>query len=319
MLKRIKPQDIRLGMFVEVIEGSRLSHPFWGRRLLLTQQRDVATLKQSGVEIIVIDTSKGVDVVGAMSDRRVAPASDDELQRARRTIEQSKPLIKNMFENARMGTVISVEGANEAVRQIAACMKVSATALLALTRLKSHDEYTFLHSIAVCALMVHLGRASDLDEAAVHLLGMGGLVHDIGKARINPAVLNKSGALDDREKRHIRSHPAIGHKLLVQQNGVPDVVLDICLHHHERIDGKGYPNGLSGEEISLPARICSICDVYDALTSVRAYKKAWTPLDAARFMLETNGQFDRRLLMRLFYSLDFRAVEAPCHTTSSAD
>ncbi|MBO9101882.1 MULTISPECIES: HD-GYP domain-containing protein [unclassified Rhizobium] len=92
---------------------------------------------------------------------------------------------------------------------------------------------------------------------------------------------------------------------MAAQGDVPDVVLDICLHHHERMDGKGYPKGLRGDQISMPVRISTICDVYDALTSKRAYKKAWSPKDAATIMLRQEGQFDRQLLKHFFYSLSF--------------
>jgi HD-GYP domain-containing protein (c-di-GMP phosphodiesterase class II) len=157
--------------------------------------------------------------------------------------------------------------------------------LIEVTRLKSRDEYTFLHSIAVSALMVHLVRAVGPDEETAYDVGMGGL-HDIGKVRIPLKVLNKTGPLDERQMRLIRLHPSHGYPLLARQGDVSTVVLVICLHHHETIDGQGYPKGLSGEEITVPVRISSICDVYDALTSARAYKLAWSPRDAARFILE---------------------------------
>lgn len=228
-----------------------------------------------------------------------------EVQRALRAIELSKPLVRAVFEEARIGKQVSISSASTAVKHISDSMKDGSQALLALTRLKTRDEYTFLHSIAVCALMVHLARAVELDEQIVREIGMGGLVHDIGKMRIKLAVLNKAGPLTEREMQHVRAHPKLGHDLLAGQGAVPDVVLDVCLSHHERMDGKGYPQGLAAGQITLPVRICTICDVYDALTSRRAYKKPWTAAEAARFMLASQGQFDRRLLMQFFQSLDF--------------
>jgi putative nucleotidyltransferase with HDIG domain len=212
-------------------------------------------------------------------------------------------MIKPMFDSARMGGIIPVSYAAQAVEHIATCMNSGSKALIEVTHLKSRDEYTFLHSIAVSALMVHLARAVDLDEETAYDVGMGGLLHDIGKMRISLKVLNKTGPLDEPEMRLIRLHPSHGYQLLSQQGDVSRVVLDICLHHHERIDGRGFPKGLSSEEISIPVRISSICDVYDALTSVRAYKKAWSPREAASFMLEQECQFDKRLLMQFFHNL----------------
>ena len=307
MLKRIKPMHVRLGMFIEAIEGSWIDHPFWRKQFRLDRATDVEKLKSSNVSAVIINTVKGLDVtVPSPSERKEAssPRQNAELKRALQTIEQTKPMIREMFDTARLGGIIPISHAAQAVEHIARCMNSSSKALIEVTRLKSKDEYTFLHSIAVSALMVHLARAVDLNEETAYDVGMGGLLHDIGKMRVPLKVLNKTGPLDEREMSLVRLHPSHGYQLLLRQGDVSSVNLDICLHHHERIDGRGYPEGLSGEEISIPVRISSICDVYDALTSVRAYKKAWSPRDAARFMLEQEGQFDRRLLMRFFHSLD---------------
>ncbi|MBP1862370.1 HD-GYP domain-containing protein, partial [Rhizobium herbae] len=300
MLKRIKSTHVRLGMFIEAIEGAWIDHPFWRRQFRLDRATDVEKLKSSNVSTVIINTAKGLDVTPpSPSERRASssPRENAELKRALQTIEQTKPMIREMFDSARLGGIIPISYAAQAVEHIARCMSSSSKALIEVTRLKSKDEYTFLHSIAVSALTVHLARAVDLNEETAYDVGMGGLLHDIGKMRIPPKVLNKTGPLDEREMSLVRLHPSHGYQLLVRQGDVSSVNLDICLHHHERIDGRGYPKGLSGEEISIPVRISSICDVYDALTSVRAYKKAWSPRDAARFMLEQEGQFDQRLLM----------------------
>ena len=306
MLKRIKPTHVCLGMFIEAIEGSWIDHPFWRKQFRLERATDVEKLKSSNVSAVIINTVKGLDVTVLSPPERKAPSSPREkaeMKRALKTIELAKPMIREMFDSARQGGIVPASYAAQAVEHIATCMNSSSKALIEVTRLKSRDEYTFLHSIAVSALMVHLARAVDLDEETAYDVGMGGLLHDIGKMRIPLKVLNKTGPLDEREMRLIRLHPSHGYQLLARQGDVSSVVLDICLHHHERIDGRGYPMGLSGEEISIPVRISSICDVYDALTSVRAYKQAWSPRDAARFMLEQEGQFDRRLLMQFFHSL----------------
>ena len=305
MLKRIKSEQVRLGMYVEAIEGAWTDHPFWRNSFLLKHGKDVERLKSSNVNAVVIDTGKGVDIAPTTDIAGASrPGANPELKRALKTIEHTKPMLKEMFGNARMGGVVSVTSATEAVEHIARSVKDSSSALIEITRLQRSDEDTFLHSIAVSALMIHLGRAIDLDEQAARDLGMSGLLHDIGKTKIPPAVLKKAGALTDEEKRLMRHHPVLGHALLERQGSMPDVVLDVCLHHHERMDGNGYPHGLKGDAICLPARIATICDVYDALTSERPYKKAWVPAAAAKFMVEQDGLFDKRLLMRFLYSLN---------------
>jgi HD-GYP domain-containing protein (c-di-GMP phosphodiesterase class II) len=306
MLKRIKPTQVRLGMYIEAVEGSWAGQLFWRSRFLLSRPYDLEMLTAGSVDAIVINTDEGGDIVpsaapGRSSQQRKA---DVQLKLALATIEQSGPMIREMFEDARMGGTVSVTGATEAVRHIAEFTMGSPKALMQVTRLRSRDEYTFLHSIAVTALMVHFGRLINLDEQTARFLGMGGMLHDVGKMKVPMQILNKAGPLNDREISHVRKHPAYGYELLARQGDMPDVVLDICLHHHERIDGTGYPNGLSGDRISVPVRIASICDVYDALTSKRAYKKAWPPAEAARYMVEQPGQFDQRLLAMFFYSLN---------------
>jgi len=115
---------------------------------------------------------------------------------------------------------------------------------------------------------------------------MAGLLHDLGKAAIPMAVLNKPGKLTDAEFTVVRSHPVEGYHMLKEGGGVEAAVLDACLHHHEKIDGTGYPDKLKGDKISLIARMAAICDVYDAVTSDRPYKRGWDPSESIRRMAE---------------------------------
>jgi HD-GYP domain-containing protein (c-di-GMP phosphodiesterase class II) len=159
-------------------------------------------------------------------------------------------------------------------------------------RLKTQDEYTYLHSVAVCTLMVALARTLQLPAAQVRAAGLAGMLHDMGKVRIPLTVLNKPGRLSDEEFALMRRHPQWGHELLVEGGGVPPLVLDVCLHHHEKIDGSGYPHGLPGASISLFAKMGAVCDVYDAITSARPYKGPWDPGEAVRQMAQWKGHFD---------------------------
>jgi HD-GYP domain-containing protein (c-di-GMP phosphodiesterase class II) len=108
-------------------------------------------------------------------------------------------------------------------------------------------------------------------------------------------VLNKPGKLTDDEFTLMKLHPERGHAMLVEGGGVGPLVLDVCLHHHEKVDGSGYPQGLSGEHLSLFAKMGAVCDVYDAVTSVRPYKNGWDPGDALRKMAQWKGHFDTRI------------------------
>ena len=182
-------------------------------------------------------------------------------------------------------------------------------ALLSLARLKTIDDYTYMHSVAVCALMVALAKQVGLQDAHVRSAGVAGLLHDLGKAMIPLAVLNKPDKLTDEEFAVVRNHPVQGHRMLQSAGNIEAPVLDACLHHHEKIDGSGYPDRLQGDQISLIARMAAICDVYDAITSDRPYKAGWDPSESLRRMAEwTGGHFDLRLFQAFVKSIGIYPV-----------
>ncbi|CAN7723172.1 HD-GYP domain-containing protein [Rhizobium sp. LjRoot98] len=314
MLKRIKRHQVRVGMFVTDIEDPLRDEAAPVRSFLLKDEAAAAKVRASNIISLVIDIRRGVDVGSgpAQPEARQGEASlsslsraftQAEIKEALQTIEQTRPLLDTLFANVRLSGAATFEPADRAVEQIAKSMESNPAALIGITRLKTKDEYTFLHSLAVSALMVHFARFLKFDEQAVRILGVSGLLHDIGKMVMPDALLSKKGALTDEEMAQIRTHPVRGYELLSRQADMPQIVLDVCLHHHERIDGKGYPFGLSDEQLSPSARIAAICDVYDAMTSARPYKRAWTPAETLRMMLKSEGHFDRHLLAQFNASL----------------
>ncbi|MBO3703320.1 MAG: HD-GYP domain-containing protein, partial [Candidatus Accumulibacter sp.] len=169
----------------------------------------------------------------------------------------------------------------------------SAGALISLARLKTADDYTYMHSVAVCALMVALARQLGLNDEEVRSAGIAGLLHDLGKAAIPLEILNKPGKLTDAEFAIVKEHPEKGHAMLLPSSDVDPVALDVVLHHHEKDDGSGYPRRLAGAAISIFAKMAAVCDVYDAITSNRPYKAGWDPAESLRKMAEwSKGHFD---------------------------
>lgn len=311
MLKRIKRHQVRVGMYVTDIEDPLGDKAKPVRNFFITDETDVSKVRSSGIISLVIDIDKGCDIdAGAPSTTHRSHAgtqsassfSQAEIRQAMQAIEQTRPLLDTLFSDVRLSGTAAYEHADLAVDQIGRSMKENPAALIGITRLKSKDEYTFLHSVAVSALMIHFARFLHYDEATIHALGISGLLHDIGKMLMPSTLLSKKGTLTEDEMKQIRTHPVRGYELLARQ-GMPDMVLDVCLHHHERIDGKGYPFGLSGEKLSMAVRMAAICDVYDAMTSVRSYKAAWTPGQALAMMQKSEGCFDRHLLRQFNTSL----------------
>ncbi len=242
--------------------------------------------------------------------RGTAPTSmSEELAHAAALTSHARQTMTSMFTEARMGRVVDSTEARSLVEEISDSVTRNPSALISLARLKTVDDYTYMHSVAVCALMVALGRQIGLEGDRLRTAGMAGLMHDIGKARIPLSVLNKPGKLTDDEFDVIRSHSEHGHRMLLACGGVDEEVLDACLHHHEKMDGSGYPHRLAGDGIGLIARMAAICDVYDAITSDRPYKRGWDPAESLRRMAEwTHGHFDARLFQAFVKSIGIYPV-----------
>lgn len=314
MLKRIAVKDLKLGMFVCEFCGSWMEHPFWKTKFLLTDEKDLKTILSSGIKELWIDTDLGADADEnrlsrlkeevdeeteyllklATSAKKIEKNSlDQEVKHAAQLCEKSKMAVISMFNDARLGKAVEVGAAKELVEEISDSVMRNAHAIISLARLKTADEYTYMHSVAVCALMIALARQLNLPEESVRDAGLAGLLHDLGKMGIPDKILNKPGKLTDEEFATIKLHPEIGAKVLMEGSDVSAMVMDVVLHHHEKMDGTGYPHGLKGEHISLYAKMGAVCDVYDAITSDRPYKKGWSPAESIRKMAEwSKGHFD---------------------------
>ncbi|HKV87762.1 MAG TPA: HD-GYP domain-containing protein [Candidatus Dormibacteraeota bacterium] len=176
--------------------------------------------------------------------------------------------------------------------------------------LKVRDRQARAHNLRVARLCVHIGRHLSMSAAELRLLARAGLMHDIGKLAIPEAVLSKHDALDEAEWSLMRTHPEMGLALLDRTGQSSREVLAV-LYHHERLDGSGYPYGLSGESIPLEARIVAVADTYDALTSDRPYRTACSHLDA-RSVLEAEAgvRLDPRAVAALLASIAPRRTAA---------
>ena len=316
MLKKIKSRDVQLGMYVHEICGSWMDNPFWKKSFKLINDKDLRAIRDYNIKEIWIDTDKGFDVANeaavvtdeeekihintAMNEIATQQKTHkprvpikDELVRARKVIIEAKKDIIVMFNDARMGKAVNMDQASNLVDDINQSISRNSDALLSLVRLKNANNYTYMHSIAVSGLMMALGKELGLDSDTIQEVGMAGLMHDIGKLYIPSKILNKAGRLTDEEFVIMKSHPFQGWELLKNTSDVTEITLDVCLHHHERVDGEGYPDSLSGNDLSLYARMGAVCDVYDAITSTRCYKASWEPAESLRKMAEwKEGQFD---------------------------
>lgn len=237
-------------------------------------------------------------------------AIESELQTAQKLCQAAKGRMIELFSEARMGRAVSPAAVAPLVEEISASVIRHPDALISVARLKRHDDYTYLHSVAVCALMIALARQLGLPEDQIREAGVGGLLHDIGKAVMPLNVLNKPGPLTDAEFRIMKSHPERGFEMLEEGGGASAAALEIALHHHEKFDGTGYPKGQSGEQIDLLSRMGAVCDVYDAISSNRPYKNAWSPAESLRRMAAWKGHFDPRVFNAFVKSIGIYPVGA---------
>ena len=357
MLKRISTRHLILGMYVHDFCGSWMDHPFWRGRFVLKDPKDLSRIQGAAIEELWIDTAKGLDVpasaplgpadggpaqagtpgsaggatapdtpdeapaAAARATRRMrgraTTSMQAELREAASICQEAKQAIVSMFSQARMGKAVSAASCGALVEEISSSVARNPGALISLARLKTADDYTYMHSVAVSALMVALARQMKLSEEDTRRAGMAGLLHDLGKAAIALEVLNKPGKLTDSEFAMVQSHPVKCYDMLKAEGDVEEAVLDACRHHHERMDGSGYPDRLKGDEISVIARMAAICDVYDAITSDRPYKRGWDPSESLRRMAEwTHGHLDPRLFQAFVKTMGIYPVGSLVRLTS---
>lgn len=318
MLKRVSVEQLRVGMYVQELCSSWIDSPFWQKSFVVDDAAVIDKLIQHRIREAWIDVSKGLDLAAEQAPAAptipafdsAPPAGryagiervsmDEEVGRAAKIVNKSRQAVVAMFHEARLGKAVDAEGATSLIDEIASSVLRNPGALIGLARLKTADDYTYMHSVAVCALMIALARQLGLDDERTRDAGLAGLLHDIGKMAVPPEVLNKPGKLIDAEFVSIKGHPAAGHRMLLEGRSANEICLDVCLHHHEKMDGTGYPHGLAGEQISLYARMAAVCDVYDAITSDRPYKQGWCPAESLRKMAEWSKRHFDDIVFRAF-------------------
>jgi HD-GYP domain-containing protein (c-di-GMP phosphodiesterase class II) len=306
MIKQITPEQLAPGMYIHDLNCDWMSHPFVRSRFLLQDPRDIEKIVAAGIREVYIDTKRGADVPDAPTREevradiekemlRVAEApieaaprvsAAEELARATRIHAQAHSIVKQVMQDARLGRAVEVEAIEQVVEDITASILRNPGALLGLGHVKDADEYTFLHSVSVGTLLVAFCRSLRMPPETIRQAGIGGLLHDTGKAKTPPHILNKPAKLTDDEFAVIRRHPQDGYDLLVKSPDVGVLPLTITIQHHERMDGTGYPNKLPGDAIHPLGQMAAIVDVYDAITADRVYHKGMQPTDALRKLFE---------------------------------
>jgi len=310
MHESIKTGDLTLGMYI-ILPGSWFKHPFLTNEFVIKTSDQIDQIIDYGIREIIIDTSKGISLADARAaqrraasptgpppkiwapdklvpvelreavhDRKLAPDIKSKI-----VYDSSIVLMERLFEDPKAENIGEAKKGIAEVVDMVIADEATAKELLKIT---SYDFYTYTHSVNVGVLSILLAKNmfKGSDAHNMHEMGAGFFLHDIGKVRIDPAIINKPGQLTEDEMTKIRSHPYQGYKILKETNQLTEECMVIVMQHHERENGSGYPRQLKGDRIHMYGRICCIADVYDALTSQRSYQEPRNVFDALKLMKE---------------------------------
>lgn len=209
------------------------------------------------------------------------------------TYNKTVDRFKSIYKALKYGRHVIVDQVQEMVTPLVDEVLNNTGLVKQLWQLQSCDEYTFDHSVTVSLVSALLAKWMGYTEAQLKEIAIAGMMHDLGKMNIPDEILNKPTALTKEEFSVMKTHATLGYMLLMQQKGFSDEVLKVAIEHHERYDGKGYPNGLKGKDIHIFARIVTIADMFSAMTTDRIYRKAVNPFKVAEVMKsEAYGYLD---------------------------
>jgi len=339
-LKKIKIEDLEVGMFIVDVDRSWFKHPFLTSQKMITSEKQILKLRDYGIQEVFIDPEKGRDTLASQppeKDSAAAPkpivGTEEEqallqelplspspqtiidfpsgkpeegvlwakqIEMARVVQREAQIVIRDILQDVRLGKNIESERVKRVVNNMIDSIFHNQAALISLTRIKDYDEYTFVHSINVCILCLTLGRHLNFSREELEQMGIGALLHDVGKMRIPPEILNKPGKLTEKEFSEIKKHPLYTLELLEKAKGISEASKHVALQHHERYNGRGYPYGLRGEEIGRFGQIAAIIDVYDAITTDRVYKKAIPLHEGIRMIYQGSKEDFNQILVERF-------------------
>ncbi len=254
-----------------------------------------ATEIQSLLRLLHSGSEKGQDFADALASqgvkkiRAVAADDDDDDKEPRKVYRKALKVVDQIFQDVRMGEIPSSEEAINVVKSMAQMTMTEPHAMMALSMLKDYDNYTFTHSVNVSVIALAVGRACKLTEEQLRTIGLGALLHDLGKLRIDVNIITKPGRLTDLEFEEIKRHPDYGAEIIQEMEDVTPEVMAIVLGHHLRYDRSGYPVSSLDSATSPLVEMTAIADAYDAMTTLRSYQRPFTPRKAIARLKEISG------------------------------
>lgn len=320
MIKKIKVDQLKPGVYIDHLNCDWLNHPFISNKIKIKTEQDIKKIIQHGINEVYIDTDKGLDIADAPTKKeadlviqkeidnindtkyrtRSHTSLKEELVRAKDIVKDSKKTMQTIMEDVRLGKQIELNQVETVVDKIAESILHNKDALISLVRIRLKDEYTYVHSLAVCTLLIAFGEHINLDYKTIKSIGIGGLLHDIGKVKVPVEILNKKGKLTEDEFNIIKEHVRYSSKIIKNYSDIDDISAYVVAQHHERLNGTGYPDSLKADEISLYGQMSAIVDVYDALTSDRCYHDKSLPTEVLRRLFDWSSSYFNKNLMEQF-------------------
>ena len=324
MIKKVKVDDLRPGVFITDFGRKWFKHPFITNKVRIKNYAMIEKIRRSGIQEVFIDTTRGLDVIEhfnyneirkyfSSADQQFAEDLNKpkptplfkELPQAKIIRQEAYNVIKNLSAHVKTGRPIDLKVVTPVVDDVLESVSRNQDALMTLLTIKNRDQYTYMHSVNVSVLMAVLLKSMYFPPEKIKDLTTGAFLHDIGKSQIPIYIINKTAPLTSKEFEIMKRHAEIGLKLLEKTEDISQDIKDIVYQHHERLDGLGYPKGLTEKEISFGAKATAICDIYDAMTNDRSYSNARSSSDVLRYLFELGQQniLDFELVQKFIHAV----------------
>lgn len=320
MIKRISINKLRPEMYVSDLNCDWIPHHNMQKEGRIPNQAMVEELKRRGITEVYIDTERGIDEADAFSQQEVeqhnqgklnkaaelamdsagSVSVEEELFKAEKLHTKAKDIMTDVLSDIKFGKPLETEAFDDLADGMIDSVVRNHNALACLGRIREKDNYLMEHSINLAVLMGIFAKAMKIERETMHQAMVGALLHDIGKIMVPDNILHKPGKLDDNEFARMKQHVVFSRELLKKTPGIQSLTIDVAAQHHERIDGSGYPEGLTGCQICREGKMVAITDVYDAITADRCYHKGLAPTAALKKLLEWSGTHLEESLVHKF-------------------
>ena len=319
MIRKIHVDQLRPGIFVHDFNCKMTGENVLINQTLIKTEKAIEIIRSWGIKEVFIDTTRGLDVAHGKTVRKMPGSIDnslhkvalkqpsvspkiplkEEIQLAKNIKKEAVGIIQRALNSVQEGKPLEAGYAYDLIGKMEESVTRNQDALILLTRIKKKDEYTLMHSISVGSLVLAFCKFCKIPHEMTMSLAVGALFHDVGKTKVPLSILNKPGKLSDEEFKIMKRHAEYSAKAMEKAKDLPPEAHDMAMHHHERFDGSGYPNGLKGNEIQFGSQMAAICDVYDAITSARCYKKALDSVKGLKKIYEwSDFHFNKELAFK---------------------